>query len=106
MSHNHAVKSNIQQQEQHSSTVNDLLSPTDERLIADFRSLNGSGKRRARCLNDYQAVNSSELSLRANEVIVVSHSSDLDPEWMLAERQAGIAVEKGKVPVAYLEILN
>lgn len=60
------------------------------------------GKRRARVLNDYTASSSGELSLRADEVIFVEHSSALDPAWMLGER----AGEKGKVPVAYLEILN
>lgn len=67
-----------------------------------------SGKRRARCLNDYTAQESSEMNLSANEIIIVSHSKDLDPEWMLAERfnQELGKTETGKVPVAYLEILN
>lgn len=81
-----------------------IRSPSDEILPADLQL--PDGKRRARCLNDYKASNSTELTLRANEVILVSYSSDLDPEWMLGERTVGVAPEKGKVPVAYLEILN
>lgn len=61
------------------------------------------GKRRARCLNNYDAQNSEELSLRSNEIIVVYiDDSCRDTDWMIGER----GKEKGKVPVAYLEILN
>lgn len=59
------------------------------------------GKRRARVLNDYTG-GVGELSLKADEVILVEGSGSLDPAWMIGERGA----EKGKVPVAYLEILN
>lgn len=70
------------------------------------------GKRRARVLNDFTGSSAGELSLRADEVILVEHSSALDPAWMLGERLTGRegggggGGEKGKVPVAYLEILN
>ncbi|XP_023215810.1 endophilin-B1-like [Centruroides sculpturatus] len=59
-------------------------------------------KKRARVLYDYDAHDSSELSLLADEVIYVTSNSGLDPDWMMGERGA----QKGKVPIAYLEILN
>lgn len=67
----------------------------------------GGGKRRARALNDYVPLEVGELSLRADEIIQVEHSSALDPAHMMGERtnESG-SVERGKVPVAYLEILN
>ena len=67
----------------------------------------GGGKRRARALNDYVPLETGELSLRADEIIHVEHSSALDPAHMMGERttESG-SVERGKVPVAYLEILN
>lgn len=60
------------------------------------------GKKRARVLYDYDAEDSSELKLSANEVIIVSQSDGLGEEWMVTER----GNQKGKVPVAYLEILS
>jgi endophilin-B len=77
--------------------INDLTSPSDENKI----SL-GPGKRHAKALYDYDAHDSKELSLMANEVIVVSQSGDLDADWMIGER----GNQRGKVPLAYLEILN
>ncbi|UXI21776.1 anaphase-promoting complex subunit [Sarcoptes scabiei] len=61
-------------------------------------------KRNARCLNDYKAQNIDELSLKADEIITVSFDkSATEADWMIGERSSG---ERGKVPVAYLEILN
>ncbi|KAG8186269.1 hypothetical protein JTE90_004615 [Oedothorax gibbosus] len=59
-------------------------------------------KKRARVLYNYEAYDSSELSLTADEVIVVSPLPVPDADWMIGER----GTEKGKVPMAYLEILN
>ncbi|GFU32703.1 endophilin-B1 [Nephila pilipes] len=59
-------------------------------------------KKRARVLYNYEAYDSSELSLTADEVIVVSPLPVPDADWMMGER----GTQKGKVPVAYLEILN
>lgn len=76
--------------------------------VAGSGSGGGSGgKRRARALNDYVPLEVGELSLRADEIIHVEHSSALDPAHMMGERttESG-SVERGKVPVAYLEILN
>lgn len=86
-----ATTSSVRQQ------INDLTSPSDENKI----SLE-PGKRHAKALYDYEAHDSKELSLIANEVIVVSQSPNLDADWMLGERGS----QKGKVPLAYLEILN
>lgn len=36
------------------------------------------------------------------QVIIISQTDNLDPDWMIGER----GLQKGKVPIAYLEILN
>ncbi|XP_034415711.1 endophilin-B1a isoform X5 [Cyclopterus lumpus] len=66
----------------------------------ELRSSNGS--RKARVLYDYDAASSSELSLLADEVIVVSSVPGMDSDWLMGER----GNQKGKVPITYLELLN
>uniref|UniRef100_A0AAX7SJS1 Endophilin-B1 n=1 Tax=Astatotilapia calliptera TaxID=8154 RepID=A0AAX7SJS1_ASTCA len=68
--------------------------------FSELRSSNGS--RKARVLYDYDAGNSSELSLLADEVIVVSSVPGMDSDWLMGERGS----QKGKVPITYLELLN
>lgn len=71
---------------------------------------NNKNKRRAKCLNNYQAQSDDELSLLADEIIFVSlidhknESINDASDWMYGERLSD--GKKGKVPVAYLEILN
>lgn len=66
----------------------------------ELRSSNGS--RKARVLYDYDAASSSELSLLADEVIVVSSVPGMDSDWLMGER----GNQTGKVPITYLELLN
>lgn len=61
-----------------------------------------SGSRKARVLYDYDAANSSELSLLADEVITVYSMPGMDSDWLIGER----GNQKGKVPITYLELLN
>ncbi|CAM2118847.1 endophilin-B1 isoform X2 [Caretta caretta] len=61
-----------------------------------------SGSRKARVLYDYDAANSSELSLLADEVITVYSVPGMDSDWLMGER----GNQKGKVPITYLELLN
>ncbi|XP_053806552.1 endophilin-B1 isoform X1 [Vidua macroura] len=61
-----------------------------------------SGSRKARVLYDYDAANSSELSLLADEVITVYSIPGMDSDWLMGERGS----QKGKVPITYLELLN
>ncbi|XP_078459602.1 endophilin-B1 isoform X4 [Lampetra fluviatilis] len=61
-----------------------------------------SGTRRARVLYDYDAGDSSELSLLADEMITVYSVPGLGSDWLMSER----GIQKGKVPVAYLELLK
>ncbi|XP_015684067.1 endophilin-B1 isoform X1 [Crotalus tigris] len=61
-----------------------------------------SGRRKARVLYDYDAANSSELSLLADEVITVYSVSGMDSDWLMGER----GNQNGKVPITYLELLN
>ncbi|XP_061406622.1 endophilin-B1 isoform X2 [Lethenteron reissneri] len=61
-----------------------------------------SGTRRARVLYDYDAGDSSELSLLADEMITVYSVPGLGSDWLMSER----GTQKGKVPVAYLELLK
>ncbi|XP_006760863.1 PREDICTED: endophilin-B1 isoform X1 [Myotis davidii] len=62
----------------------------------------GSGSRKARVLYDYDAANSSELSLLADEVITVYSVVGMDSDWLMGER----GNQKGRVPITYLELLN
>ncbi|XP_075143284.1 endophilin-B1 isoform X3 [Leptodactylus fuscus] len=61
-----------------------------------------SGNRKARVLYDYDAANSSELSLLADEVITVYSVLGMDSDWLMGER----GNQKGKVPITYLELVN
>ncbi|XP_067394628.1 endophilin-B1 isoform X1 [Emydura macquarii macquarii] len=68
--------------------------------ISELKS--SSGSRKARVLYDYDAANSSELSLLADEVITVYSVHGMDSDWLMGER----GNQKGKVPITYLELLN
>ncbi|XP_021260067.1 endophilin-B1 isoform X6 [Numida meleagris] len=68
--------------------------------ISELKS--SSGSRKARVLYDYDAANSSELSLLADEVITVYSMPGMDSDWLMGER----GNQKGKVPITYLELLN
>ncbi|NXK19729.1 SHLB1 protein, partial [Arenaria interpres] len=68
--------------------------------ISELKS--SSGSRKARVLYDYDAANSSELSLLADEVITVYSIPGMDSDWLMGER----GNQKGKVPITYLELLN
>ncbi|XP_038600942.1 endophilin-B2 isoform X10 [Tachyglossus aculeatus] len=61
-----------------------------------------SGTRKARVLYDYEAADSSELALLADELITVYSLPGMDPDWLIGER----GNHKGKVPVTYLELLS
>ncbi|XP_051893207.1 endophilin-B2b isoform X1 [Pristis pectinata] len=61
-----------------------------------------SGTRRARVLYDYDAADSSELELLADELITVYSLPGMDSDWLMGEK----GNKKGKVPVTYLELLN
>ncbi|XP_028344994.1 endophilin-B1 isoform X3 [Physeter macrocephalus] len=61
-----------------------------------------SGSRKARVLYDYDAANSTELSLLADEVITVFSVVGMDSDWLMGER----GNQKGRVPITYLELLN
>ncbi|XP_039540595.1 endophilin-B1a isoform X4 [Pimephales promelas] len=63
---------------------------------------NFTGSRKARVLYDYDAAGSNELSLLADEVIMVSCVPGMDSDWLMGER----GTQKGKVPITYLELLN
>uniref|UniRef100_A0AAV2ISJ3 Endophilin B2 n=1 Tax=Knipowitschia caucasica TaxID=637954 RepID=A0AAV2ISJ3_KNICA len=64
--------------------------------------LTGSGTRKAKVLYDYDAHDTSELSLLADEIITVYTVPGMDPDWLVGER----GNDKGKVPVTYLELLS
>ncbi|XP_071449685.1 endophilin-B1 isoform X2 [Hetaerina americana] len=60
-------------------------------------------RKRARVLYDYVAKDSTELSLMANEVIViVEEEYEPEPDYALGERGS----HRGKVPKAYLEMIS
>uniref|UniRef100_A0A672RDG0 Endophilin-B2 n=1 Tax=Sinocyclocheilus grahami TaxID=75366 RepID=A0A672RDG0_SINGR len=61
-----------------------------------------SGTRKAKVLYDYDAADSNELSLRADELITVYTVPGMDSDWLIGER----GNQKGTVPVTYLELLS
>lgn len=61
-----------------------------------------TGARKAKVLYDYDAHDTSELSLLADEIITVYTVPGMDPDWLVGER----GNDKGKVPVTYLELLS
>ncbi|XP_043859183.1 endophilin-B1 isoform X2 [Dromiciops gliroides] len=78
------------------STSSTVVTPA----LTDLKE--SSGSRKARVLYDYDAANSSELSLLADEVITVYSIVGMDSDWLMGER----GNQKGKVPITYLELLN
>ncbi|KAG5834954.1 hypothetical protein ANANG_G00267010 [Anguilla anguilla] len=66
------------------------------------RGAPASGSRKAKVLYDYDAADTSELSLLADELITVYTVPGMDPDWLIGER----GNQKGKVPVTYLELLS
>uniref|UniRef100_A0A8D0GAE0 Endophilin-B1 n=1 Tax=Sphenodon punctatus TaxID=8508 RepID=A0A8D0GAE0_SPHPU len=80
-----------------------LPSVSSSVVSSSFTELkSSSGSRKARVLYDYDAANSSELSLLADEVITVYSIPGMDSDWLMGER----GNQKGKVPITYLELLN
>ncbi|XP_069578077.1 endophilin-B2-like, partial [Brachyistius frenatus] len=71
-------------------------------LAMEQTQLPVTGTRKAKVLYDYDAHDSSELSLLADELITVYTVPGMDPDWLMGER----GNEKGKVPVTYLELLS
>ncbi|XP_030579616.1 endophilin-B2-like isoform X1 [Archocentrus centrarchus] len=61
-----------------------------------------TGTRKARVLYDYDAADSSELSILADELITVYTVPGMDSDWLIGEK----GNQKGKVPVTYLELLS
>ncbi|KAI4821381.1 hypothetical protein KUCAC02_029315 [Chaenocephalus aceratus] len=61
-----------------------------------------TGTRKAKVLYDYDAADSSEISLLADELITVYTVPGMDSDWLIGER----GNQKGKVPVTYLELLS
>uniref|UniRef100_A0A8P4G669 Endophilin-B2 n=1 Tax=Dicentrarchus labrax TaxID=13489 RepID=A0A8P4G669_DICLA len=77
-------------------------SPLPSTLAMEQTQLPVTGARKAKVLYDYDAHDSSELSLLADELITVYTVPGMDPDWLIGER----GNEKGKVPVTYLELLS
>nr|XP_014351652.1 PREDICTED: endophilin-B1 isoform X4 [Latimeria chalumnae] len=80
-----------------------LSAPSSSINTSGFSDLKASsGTRRARVLYDYDAADSNELSLLADEVILVYSLPGMDSDWLMGER----GNQKGRVPITYLELLN
>ncbi|XDB55664.1 PREDICTED: endophilin-B2 isoform X4 [Capra hircus] len=80
----------------------DLAPPGEAALRLEEVAPPASGTRKARVLYDYEAADSSELALLADELITVYSLPGMDPDWLIGER----GNKKGKVPVTYLELLS
>lgn len=79
-----------------------LTQPADAALCLEEVAPPASGTRKARVLYDYEAADSSELALLADELLTVYSLPGMDPDWLIGER----GNKKGKVPVTYLELLS
>ncbi|XP_057675380.1 endophilin-B2-like isoform X7 [Corythoichthys intestinalis] len=84
------------------TTVSDSSSNKPKTMAIEQTQLPITGTRKAKVLYDYDAHDSSELSLLADELITVYTVPGMDPDWLVGER----GNEKGKVPVTYLELLS
>ncbi|XP_040053093.2 endophilin-B2b isoform X8 [Gasterosteus aculeatus] len=71
-------------------------------LAMEQTQLPVTGTRKAKVLYDYEGHDGSELSLLADELIIVHTVPGMDPDWLIGER----GNQKGKVPVTYLELLS
>ncbi|XP_045419195.1 endophilin-B2 isoform X3 [Lemur catta] len=83
-------------------SVANLAPPGEAALCLEEVAPPASGTRKARVLYDYEAADSSELALLADELITVYSLPGMDPDWLIGER----GNKKGKVPVTYLELLS
>ncbi|XP_074218467.1 endophilin-B2 isoform X3 [Camelus bactrianus] len=83
-------------------SVAGLAPPGEAALRLEEVAPPASGTRKARVLYDYEAADSSELALLADELITVYSLPGMDPDWLIGER----GNKKGKVPVTYLELLS
>ncbi|XP_022069015.1 endophilin-B2 isoform X3 [Acanthochromis polyacanthus] len=80
-----------------------ITSPVEtETLKIEEVQAPATGTRKAKVLYDYDAADSSELSLLADELITVYTVPGMDSDWLIGER----GNQKGKVPVTYLELLS
>ncbi|KAK7136365.1 hypothetical protein R3I94_014877 [Phoxinus phoxinus] len=77
-------------------------SPDTDALQIEEVQPPASGTRKAKVLYAYDAGDSSELSLMADELITVYTVPGMDSDWLIGER----GNQKGKVPVTYLELLS
>uniref|UniRef100_A0A3Q1CFV0 SH3 domain-containing protein n=1 Tax=Amphiprion ocellaris TaxID=80972 RepID=A0A3Q1CFV0_AMPOC len=84
------------------ATVSSSSGQRPSTLTMEQTQLPVTGTRKAKVLYDYDAHDSSELSLLADELITVHTVPGMDPDWLIGER----GNEKGKVPVTYLELLS
>ncbi|ROI64793.1 Endophilin-B2 [Anabarilius grahami] len=81
-----------------------LNSPSPDTDVLQIEEVQppASGTRKAKVLYAYDAGDSSELSLLADELITVYTVPGMDSDWLIGER----GNQKGKVPVTYLELLS
>ncbi|XP_038150046.1 endophilin-B2a isoform X2 [Cyprinodon tularosa] len=85
------------------ATSEDVISPVEtETLKIEEVQAPATGTRKAKVLYDYDAADSSELSLLADELITVYTVPGMDSDWLVGEK----GNQKGKVPVTYLELLS
>ncbi|KAJ8270331.1 hypothetical protein GJAV_G00113100 [Gymnothorax javanicus] len=81
-------------------TTSPSMSPVGPSVMSEL-PISGTS-RKARVLYDRDAASSGELSLVANEIIMVSSAPGMDFDWLVGER----GDHKGKVPKSCLELLS
>jgi endophilin-B len=102
----HNVMQDLQRDMASLSLVTPGAAPYQPLSVQSPNSADGTknGHQRARVLYDYDAKDATELSLMADEVIIVRELSDADgaEDYLMGER----GNQKGKVPKAFLELLT
>lgn len=84
-----------------SSSAKDSQSGQQEKLITDLEDIKVM---KARVVCDFNPTKSDEMAVSTAEILSVTRLPS-DPDWMLCVKDSD-AKKRGKVPLAYLEILN
>ncbi|KAI6172848.1 hypothetical protein M3Y98_01018800 [Aphelenchoides besseyi] len=83
-----------------SNSSAELISvPNSAGSMGSLTSGSGSSTKQARAIMDYSPMSSTEIELRANEVVITYTYPGLEPDYVMVEKMG----RRGRVPATYLE---
>ncbi|KAI6231682.1 hypothetical protein M3Y95_00407500 [Aphelenchoides besseyi] len=83
-----------------SNSSAELISvPNSVGSMGSLTSGSGSSTKQARAIMDYSPMSSTEIELRANEVVITYTYPGLEPDYVMVEKMG----RRGRVPATYLE---